>query len=104
MNVLGISCTGNTAMKLAWKILNVFAMYRVGFWWVLCPFPCDVFAVYLPGTPPLAPSVKSFTNWIRTVDHSACLGDRSSGVLGYVSHVEQKGIILKYIHGGGFSQ
>ena len=56
VNVLGISCTGNTAMKLAWKILNVFAMYRVGFWWVLCPFPCDVLAVYPPGTPPLAPS------------------------------------------------
>ena len=60
VNVLGISCTGNTTMKLAWKILNVFAMYQVGFWWVLCPFPCDVFAVYLPGTPPLAPSVYLF--------------------------------------------
>ena len=36
-------------------ILNVFAMYRMGFWWVLYPFPCDVLAVYLPGTPALAP-------------------------------------------------
>ena len=57
VNVLAISCTGNTAMKLAWNILNVFAMYRMGFWWVLYPFPCDVLAMYLPGTPALAPSV-----------------------------------------------
>jgi len=35
----------------------VIAMYRMGFWWVLYPFPCDVLAVYLPGTPALAPSV-----------------------------------------------
>ena len=58
VNVLGISCAGNTAMKLAWEILNVFAMYRMGFWWVLYPFPCDVLAVYLPGTLALAPSVR----------------------------------------------
>src|SRR6266478_3229007 len=57
VSVPSIFRTGYTAMKLAWKILNVFAMYRVGLWWVLCPFPCDVFAVYPPGTPPLAPSV-----------------------------------------------
>jgi len=46
-------------MKLAWEILNVFAMYWMGFWWVLYPFPCDVLAVYLPGTPALAPSERS---------------------------------------------
>ena len=56
VDVLRISCTGNTAMKLAWETLNVFAMYRMGFWWVLYPFPCDVLAVYLPGTPALTPS------------------------------------------------
>jgi len=44
-------------MKLAWEILNVFAMYWMGFWWVLYPFPCNVLAVYLLGTPALAPSV-----------------------------------------------
>jgi len=43
-------------MKLAWEILNVFAMYWMGFWWALYPFPCDVLAVYLLGTPALAPS------------------------------------------------
>ena len=59
VNVLGISCTVNTAMKLAWKILDVFVMYWMGFWWVLCPFPCNVLAVYLLGTPPLAPSVSN---------------------------------------------
>jgi len=42
---------------LAWEILNVFAMYQMGFWWVLYPFPCNVLAVYLLGTPALAPSV-----------------------------------------------
>ena len=56
VDVLGISCTRNTAMKLAWEILNVCAMYRMGFWWVLYPFPCNVLAVYLLGTPALAPS------------------------------------------------
>ena len=30
---------------------------QVGIWWVLCPCPCSVFAVYQPSTPPLAPSV-----------------------------------------------
>jgi len=29
---------------------------QVGIWWVLCPCPCSVFAVYQPSTPPLAPS------------------------------------------------
>ena len=43
-------------MKLAWEILNVFAMYQMGFWWVLYPFPCNVLAVYLLGTLALAPS------------------------------------------------
>ena len=56
MNVLGISCTGHTAMKLARKILNVLAIYRVGMKWVLCPFPCNVLAMSQPVTPPLAPS------------------------------------------------
>jgi len=31
-------------------------MYRTSFWWVHCPFPCDVFAVSWPGTPLLVPS------------------------------------------------
>ena len=74
VNVLGISCTGNTAMKLAWKILNVFAMYQVGFWWVLCPFPCDVFAVYLPGTPPLAPSDNNLQQDYEYVSRSEIAG------------------------------
>ena len=41
---------------MAWKILNKLGMYRVGIGWVLCPFPCDVFAVFQSGTPPLTPS------------------------------------------------
>jgi len=41
---------------LAGKILNVLAIYQMGMGWVLCPFPCNVLAVYWPGTPPLAPS------------------------------------------------
>ena len=49
----------NTARKLAWKILNELGMYRVGIGWVLCPFPCDVFAAFPSRTPPLAPSVSS---------------------------------------------
>ena len=93
VDVLGISCTGNTAMKLAWKILNVIAMYRMGFWWVLYPFPCNVLAVYLPGTPALAPSVyrrlmmMEIFDWDKDVDrqlnhtkpamrYSAALGSR----------------------------
>ena len=45
-------------MVLAWEILNMIAMYQMGYWWVLYPFPCDVLAVYLLGTPALAPSVR----------------------------------------------
>ena len=56
MNVLGISCAGNTAIKLPWEILDVFAVCWMGFWWVHCPFPCGVLAVFPLGTPPLAPS------------------------------------------------
>ena len=44
--------------KLAGKILNVLEMYRVGTSWVHCPFPCDVFAMYRVGTPPLAPCAR----------------------------------------------
>ena len=54
-------CTGSvlgwdTAEKLAWKILNVLAVYWAGIWWVHYPFPCNVLAMYWSGTPPLAPS------------------------------------------------
>jgi hypothetical protein len=55
-NVLSISWAGEIAGKLAGKILNVLVMYWVGMEQVLRPFPCSVFAVYLPGTPVLAPS------------------------------------------------
>ena len=56
MNVLSISWAGETAKKLAGKILNVIAVYQVGKWQVLCPFPYNVFTVYPPRTPALAPS------------------------------------------------
>ena len=57
-------CTGHvlgwdTAGKLAWKILNVLAVYRVGIWWVHCPFPCSVFVMYPVGTLGLVPSDSS---------------------------------------------
>jgi len=56
VNVLSISWTRKTAKKLAWKILNVLSVFQAGIWQILYPFPCSVFAVYLPGTPPFAPS------------------------------------------------
>jgi hypothetical protein len=56
VNVLGISWAGEIAGKLAGKILNVLVMYRVGMEQVLCPFPCNELAVYLPGALVLAPS------------------------------------------------
>ena len=61
-------------------------MYWVGIGWVLCPFPCDVFAVFQSGTPPLAPSVNVYLKaFLRMV-----LGyrdkelDTEGGVLGIV--------------------
>ena len=57
MNVLTISCAGKIIGKLAWKILNELGVCWVGIGLVLCPFPCDVFVMYWPRTPPLAPSV-----------------------------------------------
>ena len=59
MNVLIISCTRKIAGKLAGKILDVLAVYRVGKWQVLCPFPYSVFAVYQIRTLGFAPSVRS---------------------------------------------
>ena len=56
VNVLSISWAGETAKKLAGKILNVIAVYQVGIWQVLCPFPYNVFTVYPSRTPALAPS------------------------------------------------
>jgi len=70
VNVLDISCTGHTAMKLAGEILNVLAIYRVDMGWVLYPFPCNVLVMSQPGTPPFAPSVKGLLepfcslNWL----------------------------------------
>ena len=60
VNVLTISCAGKIAGKLAWKILNELGVCWVGIGSVLCPFPCDVFVMYWPRTPPLAPSVKTY--------------------------------------------
>ena len=57
MDVLAIFCAGKIAGKLAWKILNELGVCWVGIGLVLCPFPCDVFVMYQPRTPPLAPSV-----------------------------------------------
>jgi len=70
VNVLDISCTGHTAMKLAGEILNVLAIYRVGMGWVLYPFPCNVLVMSQPGTPPLAPSV----SWSREREVSEQVG------------------------------
>jgi len=42
--------------KLAGKILKIFVMYQVGTCMVHCPFPCNVLAMYQPGTLVLAPS------------------------------------------------
>ena len=55
-NVLIISCIREIVGKLAGKILNVLALYRVGIWWVHCAFPCSVFAVYWVRTSGLVPS------------------------------------------------
>src|SRR5258705_13997424 len=57
VNVLTIPWAGETAGKLAGKILDVLEMYRVGTCWVHYPFPCSVLAMYRLGTPPFAPSV-----------------------------------------------
>ena len=56
VDVLAIFCAGKIAGKLAWKILNELGVCWVGIGLVLCPFSCDVFAMYWPRTPPLAPS------------------------------------------------
>jgi len=57
VNVLTIPQARDTAGKLAGKILNVLGMDWVGTSQVLCPFPCDVLAMYWPSTLALAPSV-----------------------------------------------
>src|ERR1700753_4302376 len=49
--ILVMSQSRNTA--------STFAVFQVGSLLVHCPFPCDVLAVFLVGTPLLAPSVHS---------------------------------------------
>ena len=57
MNVLDISQAREIGGTLAGKILNGLVMYQVGTCMVLCPFPCNVLAMYQLGTLALAPSV-----------------------------------------------
>src|ERR1700753_2980927 len=52
VSVLCMSQLGSTE----WEIQNVLAVFQVGSLLVHCPFPCDVLAVFLVGTLPLAPS------------------------------------------------
>jgi len=61
VNVLTIPQARDTAGKLAGKILNVLGMDWVGTSQVLCPFPCNVLAMYRPSTLALAPSASSGT-------------------------------------------
>jgi len=49
VNVLAIPQAREIAGTLAGKILNVLGMDWVGISQVLCPFPCDVLAMYRPG-------------------------------------------------------
>ena len=57
VNALAVPQAREIAGKLAGKILNVLGMDQVGISQVLCPFPCDVLAMYQPGKLVLAPSV-----------------------------------------------
>ena len=57
VNVLAVPQARGIAGTLAGKILNVLGMDWVGISQVLCPFPCDVLAMYWPGKLALVPSV-----------------------------------------------
>jgi len=56
VNVLAIPWAREIAGTLAGEILNVLGMDQVGISQVLCPFPCDVLAMYWPGKLALVPS------------------------------------------------
>ena len=56
VNVLTIPQAREIAGKLAGEILNVLVVDRVGTHLVLCPFPCNVLAMYQLRTLVLAPS------------------------------------------------
>ena len=85
MNVLTISCAGKIAGKLAWKILNELGVCWVGIGLVLCPFPCDVFVMYWPRTPPLAPSD------YEDLDGEYCSGVVEEGEEGREVEIENEG-------------
>src|SRR6201992_326969 len=55
-NTVSVLCMSQLGSS-EWEIQNVFAVFQVGSLLVHCPFPCDVLAVFLVGTPPLVPSV-----------------------------------------------
>src|ERR1700753_2890936 len=54
-NTVSVLCMSQLGSS-EWEIQNVFAVFQVGSLLVHCPFPCDVLAVFLVGTPLLAPS------------------------------------------------
>src|SRR6201992_4055712 len=55
-NTVSVLCMSQLGSS-EWEIHNVFAVFQVGSLLEHCPFPCDVLAVFLVGTLPLAPSV-----------------------------------------------
>ena len=62
---------------------------QVSIWWVFCPCPCSVFAVYQPGTPPFAPSDRQSLLSIRRLRSSAVIRPEASvlgrGVKGWLA-------------------
>src|SRR6201992_3281833 len=64
-NTVSVLCMSQLGSS-EWEIQNVLAVFQVGSLLVHCPFPCDVLAVFLVGTPLLAPSVSR----LRTILHA----------------------------------
>jgi len=62
---------------LAGKILDVLGVYQVGTCLVLCPFPCDVLAMYWPSTLVLAPSVSGSGEGERATGMVKALTERA---------------------------
>src|ERR1700753_3701796 len=63
-NTVSVLCMSQLGSS-EWEIQNVLAVFQVGSLLVHCPFPCDVLAVFLVGTPLLAPSA------FRSTDNSS---------------------------------
>src|ERR1700753_651283 len=87
-NTVSVLCMSQLGSS-EWEIQNVFAVFQVGSLLVHCPFPCDVLAVFLVGTPLLAPSVNREKNIDEEENRDYLKKRKSNLFMGFLRTIEK---------------